>query len=67
MKHFLVAATAMALLGGATGLSAAVIPVINPSFETLPAGGLPMGCGAGCSFSANDAIPGWNSSGQVCK
>jgi hypothetical protein len=32
--------------------------VNNPSFETLPLGGLPNGCGVGCAFSAT-AIPGW--------
>jgi hypothetical protein len=37
---------------------AAPIPVNNPSFEVLPAGGLPSGCGAGCSYS-QDFIPGW--------
>lgn len=37
---------------------AAPIPVNNPSFEVLPAGGLPNGCGAGCSYN-EDHIPGW--------
>lgn len=42
---------------------AASITVINPSFETLPAGGLTSGgCGAGCSYSIT-AIPGWVNSG----
>lgn len=36
----------------------ATIAVDNPSFETLPAGGLPLLCGAGCSYS-EDFIPGW--------
>ena len=36
--------------------------VINPSFETLPAGGLPYGCGGyGCYVAAG--IPGWINSG----
>jgi hypothetical protein len=43
-----------------------VVTVANPSFETLPAGGLPYGsCGAGCSFSeitSTDGIPGWTTS-----
>jgi hypothetical protein len=30
---------------------AASIGVANSSFETLPGGGLPLGCGTGCSFS----------------
>jgi PEP-CTERM motif len=43
---------------------ATVIPVSNPSFETLPAGGLPFGgCGTNCSYSI-DAIPGWTNSGD---
>jgi len=37
---------------------ASPIFVSNFSFETLPVGGLPNGCGAGCSFSTG-AIPGW--------
>lgn len=36
----------------------APIVVDNPSFESLPAGGLPNPCGAGCSYSV-DFIPGW--------
>lgn len=39
------------------------IDVANPSFETLPRGGLPGFCGTGCSFSAG-AIPGWIDTGQ---
>jgi PEP-CTERM motif len=42
---------------------ASVVPVTNPSFETLPAGGLPNSCGTGCSFSI-DAIFGWTNSGE---
>ena len=41
---------------------AGVISVANASFETLPAGGLPSGCGTGCSFS-EAVIPGWSNSG----
>jgi hypothetical protein len=37
---------------------AASIPVANPSFETLPDGGLGSGCGGGCTY-AEDLIPGW--------
>jgi hypothetical protein len=34
------------------------ITVDNPSFETLPSGGLTMdSCGAGCFFSVNTPIP----------
>jgi hypothetical protein len=36
--------------------------LVNPSFEMLPTGGLPFGCGANCSYSV-DAIPGWDNSG----
>lgn len=54
----LIAAVALAVTAPA---AAAVITVTNASFEILPAGGLPSGCGAGCSFSS-DAIPGWTNS-----
>jgi hypothetical protein len=38
------------------------IPVVNPSFETLPTGGLGYdGCGTGCSYSGGP-IPGWTNS-----
>ncbi len=53
----------LGMLAGANGALAAVIPVSNASFEILPAGGLPFGCGAGCSYSGNDPIPGWVSTG----
>jgi hypothetical protein len=46
----------LVLLAGAA--FANVIPVTNPSFETLPPGGLPNNCGVGCAFSTT-AIPGW--------
>ena len=39
------------------------LPIVNPSFETLPSGGLTVtaGCGAvsGCAYSLGQ-IPGWN-------
>ena len=45
---------------------AGIITVDNPSFEILPAGGLPLtrGCGGvpGCAFSI-DQIPGWTATG----
>lgn len=49
---------------GAASLSAATIsiPVNNPSFETLPAGGVPN-CGVDGCFSSGAAIPGWTNSG----
>jgi hypothetical protein len=50
----------MSLMAAASGASAAVIPVVNGSFETLSVGGLPNGCGVGCSYSVNDPVPGWN-------
>jgi hypothetical protein len=43
---------------GAPAMALTNIAVTNASFETLPPGGLPSGCGAGCSFSAG-SIPGW--------
>ena len=42
----------------ATNVSAAIINVDNPSFETLPAGGLTFPCGTDCAYSL-DLIPGW--------
>jgi hypothetical protein len=44
--------------------SGATIPIINPSFETLPADGLPLACFAslGCAYS-DEPIPGWTNSG----
>jgi len=41
--------------------SATPITVNNASFETLPGGGLPIGCGTACSYSI-DSIPGWTNS-----
>ena len=40
------------------------IPVANPSFETLPSGGLNNFCGGSCAFSTGLAIPGWNTTGS---
>ena len=46
----------------ASGFATVVnLPVMNPSFEDLPAGGLPSDCGAGCHFDFG-AIPDWTSS-----
>jgi hypothetical protein len=42
-------------------VSATSIPVANPSFETLPAGGLPNCSAIGCYSVAS--IPGWTNSG----
>lgn len=36
-----------------------VVPVANPSFETLPPGGLPIGCGTNCNFDQGVVPPGW--------
>jgi hypothetical protein len=42
-----------------TSIARADVPIINASFETLPAGGLNIGgCGTGCSYNTG-AIPGW--------
>jgi hypothetical protein len=41
---------------------AIALPVVNSSFESLPSGGLPFGCGTACSYS-EDAIPGWTNTG----
>jgi hypothetical protein len=59
----LTAATALVALAAAFPAEATIISVINPSFETLPAGGLPFPCGASCSYSV-DAIPGWTNAGD---
>ncbi len=45
----------------ATAAPAAALTVVNASFETLPAGGLPNGCGTGCAFSTT-TVPGWTES-----
>lgn len=55
-------AAAVVLIANAAG--ATPIAVSNGSFETLPAAGLPIGCGTGCSFSTNDPIPSWTSTGS---
>jgi hypothetical protein len=47
----------------ASAAFAGTITVDNPSFETLPAGGLPAGCGTGCAFSVAP-IPGWTNTGS---
>jgi hypothetical protein len=57
-----VSVAALAVICGFSAM-AGPINVANFSFETLPAGGLPTACGAGCSFSV-DAIPGWSNAGD---
>jgi len=59
MFTFALAATAFAAVP-ATAVTN--ISVTNASFETLPQGGLPSGCGTGCSYSEG-SIPGWTMSG----
>jgi len=55
---------ALSLLGAAGTANADVsIFVANPSFETMPGGGLPYGCGTGCSYSVG-TIPDWVTSGS---
>ena len=44
--------------GLTSSAGAVTIAVNNPSFEILPAAGLPNPCGAGCSYSV-DFIPDW--------
>ncbi len=57
------ASVTVATVCAAVPAQAVNLVVVNASFETLPAGGLPLaGCGAGCSFSTS-AIPGWVNSG----
>ena len=58
-----ISAAACATFAASTAF-AGPIAVGNASFETLPAGGLPLtGCGAGCSYDEGTAIPGWSSTG----
>jgi hypothetical protein len=67
MKALLLSATAAVTLVGAVVVaapaSAAPIVVNNFSFETLPPGGLPFGCGGSCAYSVG-AIPDWSNSGS---
>ena len=42
---------------------AEMVPIVNPSFEVLPAGGLPIVCGITCAYSLGAVIPGWTSTG----
>ena len=50
---------AISILAPASLAHASSITVINPSFENLPDGGLPIGCGGSCAFSYNNIV-GWN-------
>jgi hypothetical protein len=43
---------------------ASPIFVTNFSFETLPPGGLPIGCGTGCSYNTG-AVQGWTLTGTA--
>lgn len=42
------------------------IPVVNPSFETLPSGAPPLAnsCGSGCSYEVG-TVPGWTVTGYA--
>lgn len=56
-----------ALIGALQTLATAAalatpITVNNSSFEIPPAGGLPIGCGVGCSYNEGP-IPDWTNSG----
>jgi hypothetical protein len=62
MSFRVVLIATLGLLCAFTGV-AGPISVINFSFETLPEGGLPSGCGTDCSFSTAP-IPGWINSGD---
>ena len=46
----------------AFGVNASPVFINNASFETLPPGGLPFGCGIGCSYSEG-LVPGWTVTG----
>ena len=58
------AALTICLLFLTSGAFAGSIPVANYSFEMLPPGGLPFGCGGTCAYSIGP-IPGWNDSGTA--
>jgi hapalindole biogenesis HpiC1 cyclase-like protein/PEP-CTERM motif-containing protein len=62
-SHAFRAAAVCGLLMGGGQAFAGVIVVNNASFETLPPGGLNLGCGTGCLYSTS-AIPGWTSTGN---
>jgi hypothetical protein len=47
-----------------TTVQGASLTVSNPSFETLPAGGLPTTCGTGCAYDVG-AITGWTNGGST--
>lgn len=57
------AAAALAAVLVASEAQAGVIAVVNPSFETLPTGGLPFGANEGL-FSIDTGIPGWTTTGD---
>jgi hypothetical protein len=57
---------------GFLGVMAVAIPLAyggqilvgNSSFSALPGGGLPYGCGTGCSYDVNTPIADWTASGS---
>ena len=53
---------ALLAFAGVQSAVAGPVAVTNPSFETLPGGGLPFSCGTACAFSNGTAIPGWTAS-----
>ncbi|MGH6992903.1 MAG: PEPxxWA-CTERM sorting domain-containing protein [Caulobacteraceae bacterium] len=48
----------------ASSAMAATNLVANPSFEILPAGGLPIGCGTDCAYSVGP-VPDWTTVGTA--
>jgi hypothetical protein len=66
MKNIITTLSAVAFAAGmsvSAPASATPIPVDNFSFETLPAGGLPIDCGGSCAYSIAP-IPGWTNTGS---
>ena len=69
MKYSKFACVGLVAVGvfAAGGVQAGTINVVNPSFETLPAGGFPFPCGPvgpthyTCAF-ADSVVPGWTQS-----
>lgn len=63
MRNLFLACVSACGMSAVSLAQAAPIFVSNASFETLPAAGLPLGCGTGCAYSAGGLIPGWTVTG----
>jgi hypothetical protein len=61
-KSLLIGASLLAAFSGVG--SAEMVTVLNPSFETLPAGFPTNTCGGTCAYTIGLAIPSWTSTGS---